>query len=187
MWTPALGMAGQTSSEFAVIRSVDASGIVLAVHSDIRHAPPITRQGRVSRCGRQGDRGEQGEERDDAQANGLGRIHGSVPLGRVRVRPGSSREARTPRRSIARVIRITTTVKASATTIKADGRLLSGDAEELMRVWEGCSGPVVIDLSDLSFADAEGATVLKELRARGATLVSTRPYVAMLLEEERSE
>ena len=82
------------------------------------------------------------------------------------------------------MIRITTTVRGSVTTIKADGRLLPGDAEELMRVCEACSAPVVIDLSDLSFADAEGTMVLKKLRANGATLVGTRPYVAMLLEEE---
>ena len=81
------------------------------------------------------------------------------------------------------MIRITTTVKGSSTTIKADGRLVSGDAAELMCVWERCSGPVVIDLSDLSFADTEGATVLKKIRAGGATLVGTRPYVAMLLAE----
>ena len=76
-------------------------------------------------------------------------------------------------------------MKGSATTIKADGRLLSGDADELRRVCEDCSGPVAIDLSDLSFADDEGAMVLKKLRARGAMLVGTRPYVAMLLDEER--
>ena len=84
------------------------------------------------------------------------------------------------------MIRITTTVKGSVTAIKADGRLLSGDADELMRVAEECSGSVVIDLSDLSFADDEGAMVLKKLRANGAALVGTRPYVAMLLDEERS-
>ena len=76
-------------------------------------------------------------------------------------------------------------MKASATTIKADGRLLSADADELMRACEECSGSVVIDLSDLSFADDEGAMVLKKLRASGARLVGTRPYVAMLLDEER--
>ena len=69
-------------------------------------------------------------------------------------------------------------------TIKADGRLLSEDAGELVRLCEGCLAPVVIDLSDLSFADADGATVLKGLRARGAKLVGTRPYVAMVLQEE---
>ena len=83
------------------------------------------------------------------------------------------------------MIRITTTVNGSATTIKADGRLVSGDASELIGVWERCSGPVVIDLSGLSFADDEGAMVLKKLRACGATLVRARPYVAMLLNEER--
>ena len=81
------------------------------------------------------------------------------------------------------MIRITTTVRGRATTIKADGRLLSADVAELMRVWERCSGPVVIDLSDLSFVDDGGATVLQKLRARGATLVGTRPYVALVLGE----
>ena len=87
---------------------------------------------------------------------------------------------------MARVIRITATVKAGVTTIKADGRLLSGDAAELLRLCEGCSAPVVLDLSDLSFADAEGAKVLKNLQAHGAKLVGTRPYVALVLEEERA-
>ena len=75
-------------------------------------------------------------------------------------------------------------VKGSVTTIKADGRLMSGDTAELMRVCEGCDVPVVIDLSDLTFADDEGAEVLKKLRAGGATLVGARPYVAMVLKEE---
>ena len=79
------------------------------------------------------------------------------------------------------MIRITTTVRGGVTTVKADGRLLSGDTAELIRVCEGCSAPFVIDLSDLSFADDEGATALKKLRARGATLVGTRPYIATVL------
>ena len=62
---------------------------------------------------------------------------------------------------------------------------MSGDAAELMGVRERCSGPVVINLSDLSFADDEGATVLKKLRARGATLVGTRSYVTTVLDEKR--
>ena len=75
-------------------------------------------------------------------------------------------------------------MNGNTTTLKADGRLLSGDAAELTRLWEQCSGPVVIDLSDLSFADDAGATVLKELRAHGATLVGIRPYVALVLDGE---
>ena len=75
-------------------------------------------------------------------------------------------------------------MKAGVTTVKADGRLLSGDAAELLRLCEGCSAPVVLDLSDLSFTDAEGARILKSLRTHGAKLIGTRPYVAMVLEEE---
>ena len=84
------------------------------------------------------------------------------------------------------MIRITTTVRSGVTTIKVDGRLMCGDAAELMRVCEGCDVPVVIDLCDLTFADNEGAMVLKKLRAGGATLVGARPYVAMVLKEERA-
>ena len=86
--------------------------------------------------------------------------------------------------SVAHVIRITTTVNGSVTTIKADGRLLSGDTAELIGACDGCRAPVVIDLSDLTFADDEGARVLKKLRAGGATLVGARPYLAMVLKED---
>ena len=82
------------------------------------------------------------------------------------------------------VIRITASVKNSCLTVKADGRLLSGDTAELIRACQGSSGSVVIDLSDLFFADREGIAVLKMLRGRGARLVGARPYVALVLEEE---
>ena len=82
------------------------------------------------------------------------------------------------------MIRITTTAEGGVTTIKADGRLVSENAAELMGVWERCSGPVIVDLSGLSFADDEGAATLKKMRAGGAKLVGTRPYVALLLGEE---
>ena len=83
------------------------------------------------------------------------------------------------------MIRITTALTNSRLTIKADGRLLSGDTAELIRACQRWSGPVVIDLSDLlSFADREGIAVLQMLRGRGARLVGARPYVALALEEE---
>lgn len=61
---------------------------------------------------------------------------------------------------------------------------MSGDTAELMRVCEGCDIPVVIDLSDMTFADDEGAEILKKLRAGGAMLVGARPYLAMVLTDE---
>lgn len=96
------------------------------------------------------------------------------------------RRASEPKRPAnAHVIRITTTQKESVTTVKADGRLLSADTAELIRACDVCPAPLVIDLSDLTFADDEGAEVLKKLRAGGATLVGARPYVAMVVKEER--
>ena len=69
-------------------------------------------------------------------------------------------------------------------TIKVDGRLLSGETAELMRACQGPVGTLIIDLSDLSFADAGGVRVLKELRANGATLRGSRLYLSTLLQDQ---
>ena len=82
------------------------------------------------------------------------------------------------------MIRITTRLTGSLSTIKVDGRLLSGDTAELVRACQGSCGTLVIDLSDLSFADDEGVSVLKDLRAQGATLRGARLYVATLLRDQ---
>ena len=82
------------------------------------------------------------------------------------------------------VIRITTRLNGSVRTIKVDGRLLSGETAELVRACEGPVGTLVIDLSDLSFADDGGVRVLKELRANGAKLHGARLYVSTLLEDQ---
>ena len=82
------------------------------------------------------------------------------------------------------VIRITTTLNESGRTVKVDGRLLSGDTEELVRACQGSVDTLVIDLSDLRFADDEGMRVLKDLRAHGATLRDARLYLSTLLENQ---
>ena len=69
-------------------------------------------------------------------------------------------------------------------TVKVDGQLLSGDTVELVRACQGSDGTLVIDLSDLRFADDEGVRVLKDLRAHGATLRDARLYMAALLENQ---
>ena len=95
------------------------------------------------------------------------------------------RPASEPKRPAnAHVIRITTTVSGGVTTVKADGRLLSADTAELIRACDVCPAPLVVDLSDLTFADDEGAEVLKKLRTDGATLQGARPYVAMVIKED---
>ena len=46
---------------------------------------------------------------------------------------------------------------------------------------EKTSKPLVLDLSDLRFADRRGVGTLRELRARGVTLVGLSPYLDLLL------
>ena len=83
------------------------------------------------------------------------------------------------------MIRITTTLKGSVRTVKVDGRLLlSGEAAELVRSCQDSTGALVIDLSELSFADDEGVRVLKDLRAHGAKLRGARLYLSTLLEDQ---
>ena len=81
------------------------------------------------------------------------------------------------------MLRITETLKGSIMTIKVDGRLVSGETEVLVEACEGHRGPLVVDLSDLHFADDAGIRVLRELKAQGARIVSARPYVALQLAE----
>ena len=81
------------------------------------------------------------------------------------------------------MVRITKTVKDSIVTIKVDGRLLSGGTEALVAACEGHRGPMVVDLSDLQFADDAGIGVLRKLKAQGARIVSARPYVSLQLAE----
>ena len=82
------------------------------------------------------------------------------------------------------MIRITTTLDGGVKTVKVDGRLLSGETAELVRACQGSLGSLVIDLSDLRFADDEGVRVLKDLRASGAKLRGARLYLSTLLEDQ---
>lgn len=82
------------------------------------------------------------------------------------------------------MLRITKTLKEPILTIKVDGRLMSEETEFLVQACEGHRGTVVVDLSDLHFADAAGVRLLQELKARGARIVGARPYLSLLLAEQ---
>ena len=82
------------------------------------------------------------------------------------------------------MLRITKTLKGSLVTIKADGRLVSGETEVLSEACEGHPGALVVDLSDLHFADDAGIRVLQDLKAQGARIVGARPYVSLQLAEQ---
>jgi len=82
------------------------------------------------------------------------------------------------------MLRITKTLRGSIVTIKVDGRLASSDTAVLVEACEGHPGALVVDLSDLHFADDAGIRVLQELKARGARIVGARPYVSLQLAEQ---
>jgi anti-anti-sigma regulatory factor len=81
------------------------------------------------------------------------------------------------------MVRITKTLKDSIVTIKVDGRLVSGGTEALVAACEDHRGPMVVDLSDLQFADDASVGVLRKLKAQGARIVGARPYVSLQLAE----
>jgi len=43
---------------------------------------------------------------------------------------------------------------------------------------------MVLDLSDLHFADRKGVSTLRELQAQGAELLSVSPYLRLLLDSK---
>jgi ABC-type transporter Mla MlaB component len=65
----------------------------------------------------------------------------------------------------------------SAVTLRVEGRITGCWVEELRRVCDAHTLPdevqLSLELADVSFADAAGIVLLKELRSRGVGLVST--------------
>jgi len=74
------------------------------------------------------------------------------------------------------MLRITETLKGSVVTLKVDARLVSGDTEVLLQACQPHSAALVVDPSDLHFADDAGICVLQALKAQGARVVGARPY-----------
>lgn len=78
-------------------------------------------------------------------------------------------------------IRITKRVDARQTILKVDGRLQTGDLEELTRACRGEQGATALDLSELLSADREGVSLLRELVALGVEVRGASPYIELLL------
>jgi ABC-type transporter Mla MlaB component len=70
---------------------------------------------------------------------------------------------------------------AGVRVIRLEGWLEGEAVAELERVAKDGSGPVRLDLSELRSADTAGLAALRTLRAAGATLVGTSPYIRLLL------
>ncbi|MBZ0268247.1 hypothetical protein K8I85_08825 [bacterium] len=88
------------------------------------------------------------------------------------------------------MLRITKTVKREhRTTLVVEG-LLTGRYAKLLeaecneRLEEGCG--LELDLSSVSYADPDGASVVSELLGRGVEIIACSPYVRELMERLKS-
>jgi anti-anti-sigma regulatory factor len=81
------------------------------------------------------------------------------------------------------MLRVTVVESSSeAVRLRVEGRVASGWVEELRRSCEvqALSDGIrlILDLADVSFVDADGVELLKELRVRCVTLLNPSPFVA---------
>ena len=78
----------------------------------------------------------------------------------------------------------------SAVTLRVEGRITGSWVEELRRACDArdLSNEVhlSLELAEVSFTDAAGIELLKELRSRGVSLVRTNPFMADQLKDGAS-
>jgi len=87
------------------------------------------------------------------------------------------------------MVRITVVESSSqAVRLRVEGRL-TGDSVEVLRqscdvhaLSEGIR--LILDLADVSFADADGVRLLKDLRSRNVALLNPLPFLAIQLRDE---
>jgi anti-anti-sigma regulatory factor len=82
--------------------------------------------------------------------------------------------------------RITTASGGDETIIRLEGRLSANRVEDLKKAIQVALGTVLLDLSGLQSADAEGVLALRSLAAKGTKLVGASPYIRQLLNEKLS-
>jgi anti-anti-sigma regulatory factor len=84
------------------------------------------------------------------------------------------------------VLRITSNGSDDRPRLKVEGRVADQWADELDRVVSLAlsTGPVVMDLSEVTFVDQHGAGILRRLRGRGVRLAFCSAFVTTLLAGE---
>jgi anti-anti-sigma regulatory factor len=73
--------------------------------------------------------------------------------------------------------------------VKVEGKLLQPWVEELTRActqWATSANPLRLDLSAVTFVDAAGTQLLRELMRQGIAIAACSPFVAELLGREHS-
>ncbi|HMH11997.1 MAG TPA: hypothetical protein VK578_02705 [Edaphobacter sp.] len=77
-----------------------------------------------------------------------------------------------------------------AVTLRVEGRITGAWVEELRTACNVHSSPdsvqLSLELADISYADAAGIELLKELRNRGVGLICTTPFLVEQLKDRTS-
>jgi anti-anti-sigma regulatory factor len=83
------------------------------------------------------------------------------------------------------MLRITRVESHEAPTVKLEGKLLGPWTDEVRSACreQASEKPVRLDLSALTYVDAEGLRLLSELLAAGGTVSGCSQFVASLLKE----
>jgi anti-anti-sigma regulatory factor len=79
--------------------------------------------------------------------------------------------------------RITSVSGEDETIIRLEGRLSATRVKDLKMAVQVPPGTVLLDLSGLRSADAEGVRALRSFAAKGTKLVGASPYIRRLLNE----
>jgi anti-anti-sigma regulatory factor len=82
--------------------------------------------------------------------------------------------------------RITNISGEDETIIRLEGRLSAAGVKDLKMAVQVPPGTVLLDLSGLRSADAEGMWALRSFAAKGTKLVGASPFIRRLLNETSS-
>ncbi len=84
------------------------------------------------------------------------------------------------------MLRVTKTLQASGIVVKLEGRLAGSWVREAERVWRSVVSPripVAVDLTDMTYADADGRRLLETMHCRGSRLTATTCLTKALVAE----
>jgi len=84
-------------------------------------------------------------------------------------------------------VRIETSTEGSTTIINVDGRLTQLAVEQLRKTCGPIKGAVVLDLSNLQFADDAGIDAIRAMVSHGATVRGASQFVELLLDDDTRE
>ena len=69
--------------------------------------------------------------------------------------------------------------------VRLCGELRSEDLDQVNGELQKCRAPVVLDLEEVTLADAEGVRFLNECEAKGISVVHCSPYIRKWMLQER--